>query len=57
MRDTVPSVRWHADRELIIEQVDGVVHSNVSQFQGQNTPEGLSGLSEVSSFCAWLVKN
>ncbi|HSW00568.1 MAG TPA: dCTP deaminase [Sedimentisphaerales bacterium] len=27
--------------QLIIEQVDGVVHSNVSQFQGQNTPEGL----------------
>lgn len=27
--------------QLIVEQVEGAIHSNISQFQGQNTPEGL----------------
>ncbi len=27
--------------QLIVEQVVGTIHSNLSQFQGQNTPEGL----------------
>lgn len=27
--------------QLIVEQVDGIIHSNISQFQGQKTPEGL----------------